>query len=60
MPGPPPGLRLRDRAPSGPLVPIEAHRGQALMHHIGADMPLPAIHPLLDLAQKRIDQPLLL
>ena len=58
MPGPPPGLRLRDRAPSGPLVPLEPHRDEAFVHHVRADVPLRAVHPLLDLAQERVDQSL--
>jgi len=57
MPSPPPGLRLRDRAPRGPLIPVEPHRDQSLVHHIRTDMPPGTVHPLLDLVHKRIDQP---
>jgi hypothetical protein len=57
MPSPPPRLRLRDRTPGGALIPVEPDRDQPLVDHIRADMPPRTVHPLLDLAHKRIDQP---
>ena len=57
MPSPPPGLRLRDRAPGSALIPLEPDRDQSLVHHIRADMPPGTVHPLLDLVHKRVDQP---
>ena len=34
MPSPPPGLRLRDRAPGSALIPLQPNRDQSLVHHI--------------------------
>jgi hypothetical protein len=45
--GPPAtGLRLRDRTPGGALIPVEPDRDQPLVHHIRADMPPGAVHPV--------------
>jgi hypothetical protein len=42
--------------PGGALGAGEPHRGQLVVHHIRADRPARAVHPLLDLVQELIDQ----
>src|SRR6266536_1944359 len=44
--------------PPGPLRPRIAHRQQLAVGHVRADLPLGSLHPLLDLGQKRVSQPL--
>jgi hypothetical protein len=55
VPRPPRLLGLGDRAASGPLVAGEPQRLQPPMHHIGPDRAIGTVHPLLDLAQERVD-----
>jgi hypothetical protein len=52
----PPGLLgRRDRAPGGALRSAEAHRDELVVGNVGADQPVEAVHPLLDLVQERIN-----
>ena len=50
-------LDLGDRPPSRPLRPAIPHRGQPLVHLVGPDMGVTAVHPLLHLGQERIHRP---
>ena len=58
MPGPPPRLRLGDRPASRALIAVEAEHHQPLMDLVRPDRALRAVHPLLDLRQVPVDDPL--
>ena len=50
-------LDLGDRPPRGPLRPAIPHRGDRLVRHIGADLPLRPVDQLLQLGQERAGHP---
>jgi hypothetical protein len=54
--GPVRRLDLGDRAAGGPLRPGVAEREQLLVSPVGADLPLAAFDPLLELREVLVDQ----